>query len=156
MAEDEPRDLTPVDPPKKEDSDDEQPDLFPETLMERYLEVERERIDSYNRRTDVARLAIEAGDSSDKRQFDYHMERLRTDERRDERRHGLARNILIGGGIAAIALLSFLLIMAFYGDEQQQTTSITWLRILLTGAAGWGVVSGVITALRRLLDRRSD
>ena len=156
MAEDEPRELTPADPPRKDDNDDEQPDLFPETLMGRYLEVERERIDSYNRRTDVARLAVEAGDASDKRQFEYYMERLRTDERRDERRHGLARRMIVGGGVAAIVVLSFLMIMAFYGNEQQQATSITWLKILATGAAGWGIVNGIITVLRRLLKSRDD
>lgn len=40
------------------------------------FELEKERIKSSDKRTEIARLAIEANDSSDKRQFEYHMSKL--------------------------------------------------------------------------------
>ena len=66
------------------------------------VELEKQRIDSHNRRTDVARYAIEMNDASDKRQFEYRMARLATEESKSVRRHGLARNVAIGGGLGAV------------------------------------------------------
>jgi hypothetical protein len=40
------------------------------------VDLEKQRIDSYNRRTDAARYAIEMNDAADKRQFEYRMAEL--------------------------------------------------------------------------------
>ena len=42
--------------------------------------LERERIASQDRRADIARHAIDAGDAADKRQYEYHVEKLRRDD----------------------------------------------------------------------------
>ena len=43
------------------------------------FELEKERLKSADKRTEIARLAIEANDAADKRQFDYHIQKLNHD-----------------------------------------------------------------------------
>ena len=70
--------------------------------------LEHQRIDSTNRRTDVALKVIEASDSADKRQYDYSVERLRsnTTERSDKRRV-IVRMMRVGGVSASLPITSF-------------------------------------------------
>jgi hypothetical protein len=57
--------------------------------LQSLINLERERIESTNRRTEVARLFIETSDTSDKRQFDYRMAKLSADSESDRRNHVL-------------------------------------------------------------------
>jgi len=54
--------------------------------LQSMVELERQRIESFNKRTDVARYAIEANDAADRRQFEYQMAKLAADKEATERR----------------------------------------------------------------------
>lgn len=79
--------------------------------------IERERIASRDRRTDVMRRAIDAGDAADKRQYDYHVEKLRLDDDDRKRRHA--------SGIAIVWTLLAVTI-AFIGFRNGRSRTGCW------------------------------
>jgi hypothetical protein len=81
--------------------------------LQSLIDLERQRIDSNNRRTEVTRYAIETNDAADQRQFDFQMAKLRSEDHNNERRHSLAANISIYAGVASAVILALLLGMAF-------------------------------------------
>lgn len=117
------------------------------------IEVEKQRIDSVNRRTDLARQAIEASDAADKRQFDYHMARLKTEEESSKRGHELARKIFYYGGGAILAFAVLLFGMLFFGNDGQSRLALEVLITVGKGLGGGGVLFLIIQALRWLLRR---
>jgi hypothetical protein len=115
------------------------------------LAVERERIDSTNRRTEIAREAIQLSDVADKRQFDYRMEDLRTRDESDRRRHALASRILGGGGIVCTLLLLSFLGMAFFAPPDKSALALDFLKVIFTGLGGGGVLTLIIQIVRWML-----
>jgi hypothetical protein len=101
------------------------------------LAIERERIDSMNRRTEIAREAIQLSDVADKRQFDYRMEDLRTRDESDQRRHALASRVLWGGGIVCTFVLLGFLGMAFFAPPDKSALALEFLKVnlLVSGEA---------------------
>jgi hypothetical protein len=114
------------------------------------FDLEKRRIESYNRRTDVARYAIEMNDAADKRQFEYRMAELQADESKSVRRHGLAKNIALGGGIAGAIVIALLLVMAFFGSEQQRSIALYIFAILGIGIGGYGAIGTAVRAVSKL------
>ncbi len=49
-----------------------------------FMELERRRIDSINKRTEVARAYIDANSAADQRQYSYHLQKMNSD--REERK----------------------------------------------------------------------
>ena len=59
--------------------------------IDKLVNLERQRIESINRRTELAGKAIEASDAADQRQYDYHVARMQQSGReRAERRRAVA------------------------------------------------------------------
>jgi hypothetical protein len=105
---------------------------------------------STNRRTEVARLFIETSDTSDKRQFDYRMAKLTADSESDLRNHGLARTVTFIASGLGIAVLALLLVMAFFGSQEQSETAIQVLKVLGIGAGGYGLIEGISRGIGKL------
>jgi hypothetical protein len=135
-------------PPKK---DGDQSVLPTETVLRELIEVERARIESTNKRTENARMLIEATDASDKRQYEYHMTKLTTEDAHNLRKHNLAKGVIsVGGGV--ICLVVFVLLWAmFWGNQTQSDLAFNLIRILGIGVGGYGVFSGLINAIKRLI-----
>jgi len=114
------------------------------------VDLEKQRIDSYNRRTDVARYAIEMNDAADKRQFEYRMAELDAGKTSSQRRHTLAKNIAIGAGFGGGAIIALLLIMAFFGSSSQSAMAIQIFIILGIGVGGYGAIEAVVRAISKL------
>ena len=125
-------------------------------LLTRLLDIERERIASADKRTDVQRLAIEANVASDNRQFDFHMERLRLSGERSQRRDSLARIIIFSGMGVATIIGGFLLWLAFFGTEQQSAVALKVIYLFLTAVGGYGIVTTARHGLRHLLQGGTD
>lgn len=105
-------------------------------LFDQALQLERERIRSQDRRTEVALRAFEMGDAADKRQFEFHMEKLKTEERIENKRLGLSSRIALILGLTAIVFLSLTTYMLFFGSDQQAARArelITWVFTALGG-----------------------
>ena len=130
-------------------------------LFEQALEVERERIRSQDKRTDVVRAAIDANDASDKRQFEFHMAKLAADRERhadnakiEERKLKIAAIIAAAFGLVSRGLLGAFCYVLFWGTAEQSDVAIRILTTLGTGVGGFGVIYAVITAFRALLTKR--
>jgi hypothetical protein len=135
---------------KISEKDREQLELF-DPIIREMMAVERERIDSVNRRTEIAREAIQMSDVADKRQFDYRMEDLRTRDESDRRRHALASRILWGGGIVSTLLLLGFLGMAFFAPPDKAALALDFLKVIFTGLGGGGVLTLIIHIVRWML-----
>ena len=105
-------------------------------LFDQALQLERERIRSQDRRTEVALRAVEIGDAADKRQFQFHMEKLKTEERIENKRLGLSSRIALILGLTVIVFLSLTAYMLFFGSDGQAARArelITWVFTALGG-----------------------
>ena len=137
---------------EKNDGSDNQPqyEMFP---LREMLEVERERIDSQNRRTEVAKQAIEAQDAADKRQYDFHVRRLNSEDSQSIRQHGLARGVFWGGGGFFAIVSIFILVMLFFGDADQAASARSILSVVGQALGGAGFLYLMVRAIRWLLTR---
>jgi len=102
------------------------------------FELERERLKSADKRTEIARLAIEVNDASDQRMFDYHMARIQKESeiRRDQL--NLIRGTAIGGGAIASVIILLLFGMLFLGDAHQSELAGGILEKLAVALSGIG------------------
>ena len=116
--------------------------------------LERERIASQDRRADIARHAIDAGDAADKRQYEYHVEKLRRDDEDRRRRHASGIRIVWALFGAVTALAVFLFWMLFTGDDAQRAVANGLLETIVTGLGGFGVGWALLNGIRRSLSRR--
>lgn len=118
---------------------------------ETLIQLERDRIDSYNRRTDVARQAVEANEAADQRQFNFHMEKLKRDsEDRADRRVTGFRMLWVFISVATVSM-AFFAWMAFFGDDVQRQIAMDLIGKLVNGIAGFGIIWAIIYAFKRLI-----
>lgn len=130
-------------------------ELSARKAFEQLVDLERQRIESTNRRTEIALKAIEASDAADKRQYEYHVERLRQRSRARNERHrsivkfawaALATVVLAGG---------FVVSMLFFGNEAQRMAAQDILRTVATAVGGAGALWALMSALRRMFENNS-
>jgi hypothetical protein len=107
-----------------------------------------------NRRTEIAREAIQMSDTADKRQFDYRMEKLRLEDQSDQRRHALSSRILWSGGVTSLFLLLSLLGMAFFASPEKAALAIDLLKVIFTGLGGGGILTLILQTVRWLTRER--
>lgn len=127
-----------------------QGELWPASAL---VTLERERVASRDRRTEVTRQAIEAENAADQRQYDYHVEKLRRDDEDRKRRHESGIRLLWALFTVTVGLTGFVFWMIFFGDDAQRSAAIDILRTIGTGLGGFGVVWFLLTAVRRFLAR---
>ena len=117
-------------------------------LLQELVALERQRLDITNRRTEIAHKVVEAADAADKRQYDYHVEKLRREtEERKERRRSIFK-IVWAMGVGGALVGALLLLMLFFGTDAQRETAAELLRTVLTGLGG----AGVLWLLRTLFE----
>lgn len=103
------------------------------------LELERERIKSADKRTDIARRAIEANEAADKRMFDFHMSRLDKETEFQSEQIKVAKRLIYGGSAFLAAIIVLLLCMSFFGTESQAETASILLEKSITALGGIAV-----------------
>ena len=106
--------------------------------------LEQQRIDSFNRRTEVVRYSIDANDAADKRQYDYQMAKLEVETVEAKSRNRLKQIVITSG----IVTLGILLGMAFWGSPAQSDMALEVLKVLGIGAGGYGIIGGVTNLIR--------
>ena len=130
---------------------DEQPELFP--LLQAQLDIERRRIESYDRRTEAFREATRAADAADQRQHEFHMRRLENEEDSSRRRHQLARRVVYWGGASVLLVGTALLVMLFFGDERQSGSALALIKALGMALGGGGALHLFQRGARWLFER---
>ena len=116
-------------------------------LFEEIVKLEHGRIDSQNRRSNVALRAIELADAADKRQFEYHSRRVESEEKLEKSRLRAGIWIISVIGVVIIVFLFLTLYMTFWGSESQVVLAqqlLNWAFILAAGGGSYMI-------LRRLL-----
>ncbi len=127
-----------------------------ELLIRQYLDIERQRIASADKKADNAKLLIETSDASDKRQFEYHMKKLGCDDAHRNQRHELAKSVIskiLYGGFILLAVLFWFM---FMGNERQSELASSAMQIMFIGGAGYGIISGLIAFAKKLLSTNSN
>jgi len=137
-----------------EGSADESPDPRQLVLFDQVLQIERERIKSQDRRTEVALRAVELGDASDTRQYNYHMERLKADERLAMARISLGSKLAFGMGAVVALLLFAILYMMFFGSEHQAARAQQLAVWFFTALGGGGLFVLAQHGIRWLMNLR--
>jgi hypothetical protein len=128
----------------------------PPELLSRLIEIEKSRIESADKRTEMIRFGIESNIAAENLQFEFHKERLRVFDGRAKRKDRLALIIIVVSIVFGICVASFLLDQAFFGDLRQSTTAKQILAYVLAGIGGFGVLSTVRRAAKKLLDDEDD
>lgn len=136
---------------EQQEDDQHQLELF---QLDKLLEIEEKRIDSYNKRTDLGHKIIEAQNDSDKRQFEAHMRKLGIDEESDQRRDSLAAKIFGGFGVFAAIVISFLLLMMFFGDADQIENAKNILGSVAQAAGGGALIYLIIAFTKWLTGKK--
>ena len=116
--------------------------------------LERGRIASRDRRTEVMRHAITASDAADKRQYDYSVEKLRRDDEDRKRRHASGIRIVWVLLVAVTVFAGLLCWMLFAGDDPQRAVANELLETIVNGLGGVGVYWVLRYGIRRFLSER--
>jgi len=103
------------------------------------LDLEKERIKSNDKRTEIARLAIEKNDESDKRMFDFHMAKLHQDTGIKSQQVIIARNLIYGFSAVFVIVGSVLLYFSLFGNPNQASLAADLLNTGLKALSGIGL-----------------
>lgn len=123
-----------------------QTELWPEMLQ-----LERERIESHDRRTELFSQMVAANDAAEQRLLEFRLEKMRRDdEDRAERRTFGMRLIWALVGVVGLVVSACLLLIAF-GDDNQRTAAMYLLAALATMAGGYGLIAAVTRGIGRFL-----
>ena len=129
------------------------PDNSPNVLevIKDIVEVERQRVGAQEARNKIALHALEISENSDRRQFEFHKEKLATEERAREKSHSLARTILRFGGGAVLLLVVLVIVMAFFGNEEQSRIAMKMIEVAGKAVGGAGFIYLVAVGVKRLI-----
>ena len=120
-------------------------------LIKQIADLEGRRVGVQEGRNQVALRALEINEKSDQRQFEFHKERLASEERDSKRSHALARSVIFYGGGAAALVLALILGMAFFGNEAQSQLAMAMIEEGVEVMGGAGFIFLVAYGLRKLL-----
>lgn len=103
------------------------------------LDLEKERIKSNDKRTEIARLAIEKNDDADKRMFEFHMTKLQQNTSIKAQQVIIARNLIYGSSAVMVLIGSVLLYFSFFGNDHQATLASELLSTGFKALSGIGI-----------------
>ncbi len=99
----------------------------------------------------MASQAVSASNEADKRQFEFQMAKLSSEDSATKRRDNLARTVVIGVGIGGFAVVGLFLGMAFFGSPAQSQIALNILKVGAVGGGGYGIINGLVSLVRRLM-----
>ncbi len=142
------------DPPQRQSGKLARREAAPGTQIELWpemLQLERERIESHDRRTEVLSQMVAADDAADQRLFEFQLEKMRRDDadRSDRRTFGMRLIWALFGG--ALLLVGASLLLIAFGDEGQRTAATYLLAVLLTMGGGYGLIAALTRGVGRFL-----
>ena len=121
--------------------------------VQQALEVERQRIQSNDKRTEMLNAAISATDASDERQFEYFSKKLDLEDTRDNRVLTITSRLLWAALGVSVVFAGVVLWTALFGPEVQAARAEKLLDVLLhiiAGAGGLAMLRMLWTGLRSM------
>ena len=121
--------------------------------MGEFIDLERQRIDSINKRTEVAQAYIEANNDADQRRFSYHIQKMNSDrEERKETRNATIKILWAFFGVSTFFTV-ILFYMLFLGRPEQVENAKALLTFLGTAVGGFGIGYFFLRVVSRLLGK---
>lgn len=117
------------------------------------MAIERARIESADRRTDVVRQMIHAQLEQNSREYEFASRKMEADERREKRRLSLFTRIVVSGGIVLTVAVGVLMAVSFFGDASSSTLAQRWTTALFQSLGGGALIVVVGKLLQSLLRR---
>lgn len=96
---------------------------------------------------------MQVSDAQDKRQAEFHSNRIQLEDDADRRRTKLTSNVLLGCFLVISVPLALFLYMVFWGDPEQRENAISIIRTGGIALAGYGVVTTLVGAAASILNR---
>jgi len=119
-----------------------------------FVALLKAHIDTAHRRTEATKEFVAANEREQRRQFEFHTNRMEREMVLRRARHKMHRTLACVIGVVAVATVWFLFYHAFYGDAHQQQYAPLFIEYLAIGLAGYGVISGIAGLFRRLFKPR--
>ena len=110
------------------------------SAMSEMAEQERQRNAN---QLEIAMRGLEILESTEQREHALSVKRIEASNVQHQRRYGLGRLIIIIAGVAVLfllALLGFVVAMAFFGNPMQSQTALTMLRYAFAAVGGGGIL----------------
>ena len=130
-------------------------DLSARRAFEQLVDLERRRIESNTRRAEIALKAIAASDAADKREYDYHVERLRQGSRDRNERHRSVVKFAWAALATVVVVGGLVFYMLFFGNDAQRLVAHDLLSIVATAVGGAGALWAVKSVLQRMFGNGS-
>ena len=144
---------TPHDPPSDDTGNGGEGEVFAKSLVAAITDfAEQERLRSAAQR-EVALRSFEVAEKAEQLQHELSLRQVEAENERDRRRHRLAVYVIILLAGVPLALLTLVVVMAFFGNERQSQIALNLLGIVGTALGGAGVVFLVAFAINRLVSR---
>ena len=118
------------------------------------LDVERQRIASADRKTDVNLRAIQAYDEADKREYDLERHRIDTE---NEHRRGVFSflKLIVGGTLLAATIVVGVALFFLFGDEpERRLIAENIIKYMFTAVGGYGVLQVLMRIINRTLGHK--
>ena len=119
------------------------------------LNLEQQRVASNNRRMEVAEKVIAAGEAAEKRQHEFHIERLRLGSSDRNDRHRSFMMLVWAAATVTVMFGGTAFYMLFFGEEIQRETAQDLLTVLGTAVGGGGALYGIRAMVQYLLERNT-
>jgi len=116
-------------------------------------QLETRRINMQESRNPIAMRAIEASDAADRRQFEFHNERIRSEERSRDKKHSLVRMLMVWGGGFMIVMVLLTVGAALFGTEHQSSIAMQMIAESAKALGDAGFIFLVIAGVKRLIQQ---
>ena len=140
-------------PAKEPELPAERPELSEEDFARQLIAAEVARTKAHERRTDVAMRMVEAADSADKRQFEFHRDRLEKEDGQANRRLNIVATPVYAIVALLVLFICLVLYMMFFGDSEQAATAKDLLRVVMAAGGGGGIAILIYEFVRTFLLR---
>ena len=131
---------------RREEASGAQIELWPDMLQ-----LERERIESHDRRTEVLSQMVAADDAADQRLFEFQLEKMRRDDADRSERRSFGMRLIWALFAGAVLLVGASLLLIAFGDEGQRTAATYLLAVLVTMGGGYGLIAALTRGVGRFL-----
>ena len=148
-------------PAQPNDASDEVDDVQPAVEMEGIIssaielfgDLERERIALQREQQAVTLRSWEVMDNADRRQNETAVKGIESENEQDKRRYSLAIVALSLAIGLPLVLVTFILVVAFFGNERQSQIALDMLRVIGTAVGGGGIIILIVIAVSRFIRR---
>jgi Fe2+ transport system protein B len=115
------------------------------------MEIERARIDSSNRRTEVVREMVQAQTEQNIREHEFALAKITLDDTSESRRLNIFKVLVYSAGLFGVVVFFLLFYIVFFSNSEYSPIAQGWLSNAFKALAGGSFLLVIGEAIRRLL-----